>query len=94
MPLVRYRSDDRIIVPEHYGTQDLEDVCLGLKPLISFEGRDREYVIAPDGRVIIGLNTVTHGIAGLLRMQGCRSPAADASCGWWWTRGLASMKTG
>ena len=69
MPLVRYRSDDRMIVPEHYGTQDLEDVCLGLKPLISVEGRDREYVIAPDGRVIIGLNTVTHGIAGLLRMQ-------------------------
>jgi phenylacetate-CoA ligase len=69
MPLVRYRSDDRVIVPDHYSAQDLEDVCLGLLPVQSIQGRDKEYIVSPDGQVIVGLNTVTHGIKGLLRMQ-------------------------
>jgi phenylacetate-CoA ligase len=79
MPLVRYRSDDRVIVPNYYNDQDLEDVCLGLKPVISIEGRDKEYVISPNGQVIIGLNTVTHGIKGLLRMQVVQEANGDST---------------
>jgi phenylacetate-CoA ligase len=69
MPLVRYRSGDRAIVPGTYGNQDMEDVCLGLKPFISIQGRDKERLISPSGHVIIGLSHATQGVKGLLRMQ-------------------------
>ena len=69
MPLVRYRTGDRAIVPSAYGPSDLEDVTFGLKPVIAIEGRDKEYMISPRGEVVGGLPHVTHGVSGLVRMQ-------------------------
>lgn len=69
MPLARYRSGDRAIVPESYTAQDLDDVCLGLKPVVSITGRDKEHLISPRGEVIVGLTHAAAGIKGLVRMQ-------------------------
>jgi phenylacetate-CoA ligase len=69
MPLIRYRTGDRAIVPTSYSSSDLEDVALGLKPVIAIQGRDKEYLISPRGEVVTGLPHVTHGVSGLIRMQ-------------------------
>jgi phenylacetate-CoA ligase len=69
MPLIRYRTGDRVIVPDAYSPSDLEDVVLGLKPVIAIQGRDKEYMISPSGEVVGGLPHVTHGVSGLVRMQ-------------------------
>jgi hypothetical protein len=79
MPLARYRSGDRAIVPESYTAQDLEDVCLGLKPVVSIEGRDKEHLISPRGETIVGLTHAAAGIKGLVRMQVLQDAADRAT---------------
>ncbi|UJP05250.1 MAG: hypothetical protein LZF61_10540 [Nitrosomonas sp.] len=69
MPLVRYRSGDRAIVPDHYTASDIEDVTLGLKPVVSIQGRDKEHLISPRGEVLVGLTHAAYGVKGLVRMQ-------------------------
>ena len=39
MPLVRYRTDDIVIVPDSYAPSDLDDVTLGLKPVAAIRRR-------------------------------------------------------
>lgn len=69
MPLVRYRSGDRAIVPDSYSPADIEDVTLGLKPVVSIQGRDKEHLISPRGEVLVGLTHAAYGVRGLVRMQ-------------------------
>jgi phenylacetate-CoA ligase len=69
MPLVRYRSGDRVVVPNTYTAADLEDVTLGLKPVRSIQGRDKEHLISPSGEVVVGLTHAAYGVRGLVRMQ-------------------------
>ena len=69
MPLVRYRTGDRVIVPDHYGAAELEDVALGLLPVSAIQGRDKEHLISPRGEVLVGITNATDGINGLVRMQ-------------------------
>ena len=69
MPLVRYRTGDRVVVPQAASTTDLEDICLGLAPVRSIQGRDKEHVISPSGEVVVGLTHATSGIRGLVRLQ-------------------------
>ena len=69
MPLVRYKTSDRAIVPDTYSGTDLEDVCLGLKPVIAIQGRDKEHLISPSGQIIVGLTHASSGVEGLVRMQ-------------------------
>jgi phenylacetate-CoA ligase len=69
MPLIRYRTGDRAIVPESYSEQDIEDVTLGLKPVVSIQGRDKEHLISPRGEIIVGLTHAAYGVEGLVRMQ-------------------------
>ncbi len=52
MPLVRYRTGDRLIYPESYDDQDLEDVTLGLKPFSGIVGRDKDFVLSSRGEMI------------------------------------------
>lgn len=78
MPLVRYRSGDRVIVPAAYTEQDIEDVTLGLRPVVSIQGRDKEHLISPRGEIIVGLTHAAYGIKGLVRMQVVQD-AADAA---------------
>lgn len=69
MPLVRYRSGDRAIVPDSYTEHDLELVTLGLKPVWAIQGRDKEHLISPRGEVLVGLTHATYNVRGLVRMQ-------------------------
>ncbi len=69
MPLVRYRSGDRVIVPDTYSSQDFEDVTLGLKAVKSIQGRDKENLISPRGEVLVGLTHAAYGVKGLVRLQ-------------------------
>jgi phenylacetate-CoA ligase len=69
MPLIRYRTGDRVIVPESFTIEDIDDVCLGLKPVVSIEGRDKEHLISPRGEIIVGLTHAASGVKGLVRMQ-------------------------
>jgi phenylacetate-CoA ligase len=69
MPLVRYRSGDRAIVPDWYGPADLEAVALGLRPVLAIQGRGKEHLLSPSGVTIIGMSNATNGIKGLVRMQ-------------------------
>lgn len=69
MPLVRYRSGDRAIIPAGYSEADLELVALGLKPVVAIQGRDKEHLISPRGEVLVGLTHASHDVRGLVRMQ-------------------------
>jgi phenylacetate-CoA ligase len=69
MPLVRYRTGDRVIVPDHFGTAEIEDVTLGLLPVLAIQGRDKEHLISPRGEVLVGITNASDGIKGLVRMQ-------------------------
>jgi phenylacetate-CoA ligase len=69
MPLVRYRTGDRVIVPDDFGAAELEDVTLGLLPVLAIQGRDKEHLISPRGEVLVGITNATDGIKGLVRMQ-------------------------
>jgi phenylacetate-CoA ligase len=69
MPLVRYRTGDRAIVPADFGTAELDDVTLGLLPVLGIQGRDKEHLISPRGEVLVGVTNATDGIRGLMRMQ-------------------------
>lgn len=69
MPLVRYRTGDRAIIPASYSDDDIEDVTLGLKPAISIQGRDKEHLVSPRGEIIVGLTHAAYDVEGLVRMQ-------------------------
>lgn len=69
MPLVRYRTGDCAIVSDSYTQTDIEDVTLGLKPVVSIQGRDKEHLISPRGEVLVGLTHAAYGVKGLVRMQ-------------------------
>jgi phenylacetate-CoA ligase len=69
MPLVRFQTGDRAIVPADYSPRDMEDAALGLKPVSAIEGRDRVNVVSPRGDIIVGLPHMTKGVRGLLRLQ-------------------------
>jgi phenylacetate-CoA ligase len=69
MPLIRYRTGDRAIVPDHFGANELEDVTLGLRPVLAIQGRDKEHLISPRGEVLVGITNASDGVKGLVRMQ-------------------------
>lgn len=69
MPLVRYRCGDRAIVPAGYTERDLDEVALGLRPVLAIQGRGKEHLVTPSGVNIIGMSNATNGIRGLVRMQ-------------------------
>jgi phenylacetate-CoA ligase len=69
MPLVRYRPGDRVIVPQSYGDSEIEDVTLGLAPVVAIQGRGKEHVLSPDGVVVVGVSNAVEGVRGLVRMQ-------------------------
>jgi phenylacetate-CoA ligase len=69
MPLVRYRTGDRLFYPAHYSTQDLQDVSLGLKPFAGILGRDKDYLVSPRGELLTGMDHLPREVAHVVRMQ-------------------------
>ncbi|HEV7250028.1 MAG TPA: hypothetical protein VGN93_23870 [Shinella sp.] len=65
-PLVRYDTGDIAIALD---AQDAAEVALGTKPFARIEGRESDYLIAPDGSRLIGMNHIPRSIDGLLQMQ-------------------------
>lgn len=67
-PLIRYDTGDIALVLQD-GPTDLEAVAMGLLPFAGIEGREGDYLVAPDGSRLIGMNHVPRAIAGLVQMQ-------------------------
>ncbi|WP_439622319.1 hypothetical protein [Shinella sp.] len=68
-PLVRYDTGDIAIAPGALDAQGAAEVALGIKPFARIEGRESDYLIAPDGSRLIGMNHIPRSIDGLLQMQ-------------------------
>jgi phenylacetate-CoA ligase len=69
MPLVRYRTGDRLFYPAHYSARDLQEVCLGLKPFAGILGRDKDYLVSPRGELLTGMDHLPREVAHVVRMQ-------------------------
>ena len=69
MPLVRYRTGDRLIYPSHYDDDDLKDVALGLKPFVAIGGRDKDYLLSPRGEVLVRIDHLPWETRRIVRMQ-------------------------
>jgi len=69
MPLVRYDTGDRAIVCATATADDLRAIALGLKPFLGVAGRSDEYVVAPGGMHIGGLNCIPWEVGHLLQAQ-------------------------
>jgi phenylacetate-CoA ligase len=69
MPLVRYETGDFAVVPVDSSDADLEAIALGLVPFYGIAGRTDEYILAPNGTEIIGLNHLPREVANLLQIQ-------------------------
>lgn len=67
-PLVRYETGDIAIVPQS-STTDLDAVAMGWMPFTRIEGRESDYLVAPDGSRLIGMNHIPRSIKGLVQMQ-------------------------
>jgi len=69
MPLVRYDTGDRAIVPTNATENDLRAISLGLQPFFGIAGRTDEFVISPEGTRIGGLNCVPWEVENVLQVQ-------------------------
>ncbi|MBV8399736.1 MAG: hypothetical protein JOZ17_13495 [Acetobacteraceae bacterium] len=69
MPLVRYETGDGAIVPANASESDLEAISLGLQPFAGIAGRSDEFLIAPTGERISGLNQLPREVDHLLQLQ-------------------------
>lgn len=68
-PLIRYDTGDRAIVPADAGAAELDAIALGQKPFHGIAGRADEFVWAPDGRPIAGLNQIVREVRNVLQVQ-------------------------
>lgn len=68
-PLLRYQTGDIAEINGDTSAGGLEEVALGLRPFTRIEGRESDYLLAPDGSRLVGMNHVPRGIAGLMQMQ-------------------------
>ncbi|AWL99653.1 AMP-binding protein [Bradyrhizobium amphicarpaeae] len=68
-PLVRYRTGDHARLPKGLIGPALDDIALGLRPFLGIAGRSDEFVLAPDGTRILGINHIPRGIPNIVQMQ-------------------------
>jgi phenylacetate-CoA ligase len=69
LPLVRYDTGDRALVPADATDSDLDEIALGLRPFAGIAGRGDDFIYAPDGRRLSGMNHLPREVANLLQMQ-------------------------
>ncbi len=75
MPLVRYETGDRIRYRPDGTADQLARIALGEAAFVGIGGRSADYLISPDGGVLVGIDHLPRGLTGVLRMQ-VRQPAA------------------
>jgi phenylacetate-CoA ligase len=68
-PLIRYDTGDRAIVAAGLGNADLEAIAIGERPFFGIAGRENDFILAPDGRRIAGLNQIARELWHALRVQ-------------------------
>ena len=66
MPLVRYRTGDFVRLP---AAASVERVCLGLDPVDGIVGRADDYLVAPDGGRVVGVDHIPRGVENIFRVQ-------------------------
>ena len=69
MPFVRYDTGDLAIISASGGTQELEEIALGMRPFLGIAGRSDEFVLTPDGLRVTALNQVGREVENILRVQ-------------------------
>lgn len=69
MPLPRYRTGDLIRGEPGWDDAALEEVALGVRTFRGVLGRDREFLIAPDGRWLTGMDHIHRGVDHVVRIQ-------------------------
>lgn len=69
MPLVRYRTGDLIRREPGWDDAALEEVALGIRPFAGVLGRDREFLVAPDGAWLTGMDHLHRGVDHVVRIQ-------------------------
>ncbi|MXN66625.1 hypothetical protein GR183_17040 [Stappia sp. GBMRC 2046] len=75
-PLVRYETGDVIVADDVDDPRALEEIALGIRSFARIEGRESDYLLAPDGSRLVGMNHVPRAIPGLMQMQ-LRQSAPD-----------------
>lgn len=69
MPLVRYRTGDLVRLPHDVSPGDLEAICYGCAPFKGVIGRQGDYLIAPSGARITGIDHIPRGVEHIIRSQ-------------------------
>lgn len=72
MPLVRYATGDAIWYrPAGEGDPagQLARIAVGDEAFVGIKGRTSDYVLGPDGGILVGMNQLPRGLVGVARMQ-------------------------
>jgi phenylacetate-CoA ligase len=69
MPLVRYRTGDLVRLPKSLGEREVEEICWGLRPFGGVEGRMGDYLLSPEGGVLMGIDHIPRDVDNVVRMQ-------------------------
>jgi phenylacetate-coenzyme A ligase PaaK-like adenylate-forming protein len=69
MALVRYDTGDRAVVPADASAETLDAIAMGAIPFHGLAGRIDEFVLAPDGTRLCGLNQLPRELPDLLQIQ-------------------------
>lgn len=69
MPLVRYRTGDRVRLPAAWGAAELEEVALGLRGFRGVLGRDSDILVSPEGVRLTGIDHFQREVEHLVRIQ-------------------------
>jgi phenylacetate-CoA ligase len=77
MPLVRYRTGDLIRLPKTLLPGELEAICYGCMPFLGILGRHGDYLIAPNGTRITGIDHIPRGVAHIIRSQVVQESLTD-----------------
>lgn len=66
MPLVRFRTGDLVRLDEE---SDLERIAFGVDTFSGVIGRSGDFLVAPDGTKLMGIDHIPRGIRNVVRMQ-------------------------
>lgn len=77
MPLVRYRTGDRVRLPAAWGAAELEEVALGLRSFGGVLGRDSDILVSPDGARLTGVDHFQRDVENLVRIQVIQESAIE-----------------
>lgn len=69
MPLVRYRTGDLVVLPTDVGEAQRDAVLWGGHPFGGVQGRFSDYLVAPDGAVLMGIDHIPRDVQHVARMQ-------------------------